>query len=103
MSRINIGITAELFGKHSAVITNVPGPSEKLEFAGTVFEEVQMMLTNLIPQISIISYAGYFYSNMVLEKANFENADSLPSLWEEEIAALSEDLMGPPGEGPHVE
>jgi hypothetical protein len=87
-------LAGEVFGKHSAVITNVPGPSEELYFAGSLIEEVQMIFTNLIPQVSIISYAGSFFCNMVLDKANFDDAESLPGLWEEEITALTDDLIG---------
>jgi len=57
-------------------------------------EEVQMLLCNLIPQVSIISYNGEFACNMVLDAAQFAHPEALREAWDAELAALHE-LLAP--------
>lgn len=64
----------DTFSRHSAVITNVPGPTERCRFAGKRIRSVQLFFDNLTTQVDLISYAGHVYGNIVYD------ADELPEL-----------------------
>lgn len=64
----------DTFSRHSLVLTNVPGPMNKVLFAGKKVKSVQLFFDNLVTQVDLISYAGQVYGNIIFD------ADQLPGL-----------------------
>ena len=62
----------DTFSRHSLVLTNVPGPTDKVLFAGKKVKSVQLFFDNLLTQVDLMSYAGQVYGNIVFD------ADQLP-------------------------
>jgi WS/DGAT C-terminal domain/Wax ester synthase-like Acyl-CoA acyltransferase domain len=56
----------DTFCRHSLVFSNVPGPSVKCILAGKVVTGVQMFYPNLLPQVGMLSYAGYIHGNIII-------------------------------------
>jgi hypothetical protein len=55
----------DFFYRHSFVLVNVPGPDRPFLIAGKVAMGVQMYLSNLLPQLSFMSYAGQVMGALV--------------------------------------
>lgn len=63
----------DTFSRHSLVMTNVPGPSEEILFAGKTVKSVQIFFDNMLTQIDVISYAGQVYGNIIYDEAQLPN------------------------------
>lgn len=51
-------VTGVWFSRCSLVFTNVPGPDQTAYFAGAPMLDVHIMVANVVPQVSVISYNG---------------------------------------------
>jgi hypothetical protein len=60
---------SDVFSRHSLVLTNVPGPSEKCCLAGKVVDDVQLFFDNVLNQFNLLSYGGQVYGNVVYDSA----------------------------------
>jgi hypothetical protein len=80
-----------IFSRHSAVFTNVPGPHEPVRFAGQIrrsdspvrfaghkVRELQVGFSNLVPQISLVSYRGLVFGNLCIDMMEIPHRDSIP-------------------------
>jgi diacylglycerol O-acyltransferase / wax synthase len=82
-----------LFGKKTtAVMTNVPGPREKLQFCGTTIEEIIFW----VPQsgdvgvgVSILSYGGGVQFGLITDEGLCPNPQAIIDEFEPEFAKLS--------------
>jgi hypothetical protein len=77
----------DTFSRHSLVMTNVPGPSEEILFAGKTVKSVQLFFDNMLTQIDVISYAGQVYGNIIYDEAQLPNFDGFGQRY---VAALVE-------------
>ena len=54
--------------RHSMVFTNVPGPTEPIVFMGSRVREIVFACSNLVNQVSALSYAGRLPYAVVVER-----------------------------------
>mmetsp|Transcript_60514 Transcript_60514/g.131114 ORF Transcript_60514/g.131114 Transcript_60514/m.131114 type:complete len:477 (-) Transcript_60514:121-1551(-) len=78
----------ELFGCHSCVFSNVPGPQDKLYLSGQPVEGLQAVFYNLIPQISLISYSGLVWMNLVADPEVIQDLDTFSDCFLDELKEL---------------
>jgi len=57
----------DLFSRHSLVLTNVPGPSQKIRLAGQTVDKVQLFFENTITQVDLMSYGGTIFGNIIYD------------------------------------
>ena len=81
-----------LFARHTCVFTNVPGPTEEIRFGGAKVKGIQMLFPNIIPQLSVLSYANKMYFNFNIDKEVCKGWEQLPQFYMEELAELANDL-----------
>eukprot|EP00611_Tribonema_gayanum_P006096 TRINITY_DN1537_c0_g1_i6.p1 TRINITY_DN1537_c0_g1~~TRINITY_DN1537_c0_g1_i6.p1 ORF type:complete len:171 (-),score=68.45 TRINITY_DN1537_c0_g1_i6:516-1028(-) len=60
-------LAGDVFGRHSVVFSNVPGPPMPVAFGGQVIKRMQMLFPNIIMQIGILSYQGSLMMNCVAD------------------------------------
>ena len=53
--------------RHSMVFTNVPGPTEPIVFMGSRVREIVFACSNLVNQVSALSYAGRLRLTLVVD------------------------------------
>ncbi|MDE0462540.1 MAG: WS/DGAT domain-containing protein, partial [Caldilineaceae bacterium] len=77
--------------KVSVVLTNVPGPSQKLYFAGKLLETIVFW----VPQsgfigvgISIFSYAGQVNIELITDRGLASDPDTIVTAFQEEFDSL---------------
>lgn len=85
----------DVFRRHSLVLTNVPGPDRPCLIAGKVCTGVQMFLSNLLPQISFMSYAGEIMGNMVMDPDELPESGSIAEFYAATLVQLAERLDVP--------
>jgi diacylglycerol O-acyltransferase len=85
----------DVFSRHSLVLTNVPGPDRPCLIAGKVGTSVQMFLSNLLPQISFLSYGGQIIGNMVMDPNELPESNRIPELYAAALVQLAERLELP--------
>jgi diacylglycerol O-acyltransferase len=85
----------DVFRRHSLVLTNVPGPDRPCLIAGKVCTGVQMFLSNLLPQISFMSYAGQIMGNMVMDPDELPESGSIAVFYAAALVQLAERLDVP--------
>lgn len=84
-------LLAFLGQKASAVMTNVPGPKERLSLAGTPLAGVQFWVPQsgrLALGVSIFSYAGEITAGIASDVGLVPDPERLLALWTEELEAL---------------
>jgi len=77
--------------KASLVVTNVPGPREKLSFAGAPIEQILVWAPcsgNMGMTVSILSYAGQVTAGFMVDTALLGDPGALARAYEEELATL---------------
>ena len=82
----------DLFVRHSAVFSNVPGPTVPVLFGGREVKGVQMYFNNLIPQVGILSYCGKVFMNVNADACAMPGAEALPKHFADEISDLATKL-----------
>mmetsp|Transcript_11093 Transcript_11093/g.24052 ORF Transcript_11093/g.24052 Transcript_11093/m.24052 type:complete len:530 (+) Transcript_11093:73-1662(+) len=82
----------DTFSRHSLVLTNVPGPSNKVLFAGKKVKSVQLFFDNLLTQVDLISYAGEVYGNMVFDADQLPNSEVFGQLYLAALVKLAKSL-----------
>ncbi|MDE0199828.1 MAG: wax ester/triacylglycerol synthase family O-acyltransferase [Caldilineaceae bacterium] len=89
--KIARGVRGYYADKVSAVLTNVPGPSEKLYFAGKLLDTIVFW----VPQsgsigvgISIFSYAGQVNIGLITDRGLAPDPDTIISAFQEEFDRL---------------
>jgi WS/DGAT C-terminal domain/Wax ester synthase-like Acyl-CoA acyltransferase domain len=79
----------DVFRRHSLVFSNVPGPERTCKLAEHVVTGVQMFFSNLIPQVGVLSYAGYIGGNIVLDPEAVPGADHLAVFYAQALVDLA--------------
>lgn len=77
--------------KASLVVTNVPGPRERLSFAGVPIEQILVWAPcsgNLGMTVSILSYAGQVTVGFMVDTALLDDPGALARAYEDELATL---------------
>lgn len=82
----------DTFSRHSCVLTNVPGPSDEVLFAGKQVKAVQLLFDNLLTQIDLISYAGQVYGNIVFDADQLPNSKTFGELYARALVKLAKHL-----------
>jgi len=80
----------DTFSRHSLVLTNVPGPSNRCLFAGKVAKSVQLFFDNLLTQVDLISYAGSVYGNIIFDADELPNSEIFGRLYAGGLVDLAE-------------
>ena len=80
----------DTFSRHSLVLTNVPGPSNKCLFAGKLAKSVQLFFDNLLTQVDLISYAGNVYGNIIFDADELPNSDIFGRLYAGALVDLAD-------------
>ncbi len=88
-------IATDGFNRHSMVFTNVPGPGTQGRMLGKKIEEIMILFPNILPQVSVLSYAGKLSSSMLVDPETMKDPQSLMRHFEEELNELSEALNVP--------
>lgn len=81
---------ADLMSRHSTVFSNVPGPPFSCKLAGKEVTGAQMVFSNLVPQIGLLSYRGNVYGNFCMEE--MKDSHRLPILMSRALVTLAERL-----------
>ena len=76
--------------RHSMVFTNVPGPTEPIVFMGSRVREIVFACSNLVNQVSALSYAGRLRLTLVVDPEATPEADVIGRAFVKEIDALRE-------------
>jgi hypothetical protein len=97
-------VVFDTFSRHSMVVSNVPGPERPVSFAGKEVKGVQMFFSQLLPQVSLISYRGKIFGNMCVDPAAIPNCQSLSPLFSLAFVQLAEalDVPVPESVGKHA-
>lgn len=82
----------DLFGAHSMVFSNVPGPSETLFILGEEVHGVQGVFYNLIPQFILVSYRGKVWMNFVVDPDVITDPEVFTECFFEELRALATEV-----------
>lgn len=82
----------DTFSRHSLVLTNVPGPSEKVLVAGKLAKSTQLFFDNLLTQVDLVSYAGQVYGNIIFDADQLPDAESLGPLYAGALVELAKRL-----------
>ena len=82
----------DTFSRHSLVLTNVPGPSDKVLFAGKKVMGVQLFFDNLLTQVDLISYAGKVYGNIIFDAEELPNSKIFGTLYVNALVQLAQRL-----------
>jgi len=82
-------IASEAISKGTANVTCLPLPSVPFKFGGVECKEVQCIFVNNIPQISLLTYNGNIYWNIVHDPALIPNAALLGDHFLAEFAELA--------------
>ena len=82
----------DTFSRHSLVLTNVPGPSDKVLFAGKKVMGVQLFFDNLLTQVDLISYAGKVYGNIIFDAEELPNSKIFGTLYVNALVELAQRL-----------
>lgn len=86
-------LASELFSKHSLLVSCTPGMGKPTVFpkhaSGQTISEIQMVFPNCIPQISIITYNGAVYANIVADPALYPEPYMLGEFWVSEFRDLA--------------
>jgi diacylglycerol O-acyltransferase / wax synthase len=89
---LNRGQVLDLFSRHSTVFSNVPGPASACKFAGYEVMGVQMVFSNLIPQVGVLSYRGQVFGNITLDSDATPHSERIPILYSRAFVALGTHL-----------
>lgn len=82
----------DTFSRHSLVLTNVAGPSDKILFAGKKVKSVQLFFDNLLTQVDLISYAGQVYGNIIFDADQLPNSEIFGQLYAKALVELAKRL-----------
>lgn len=85
-------LAKNLFQRHSLIFSNVPGPTERLYFAGEPIEGIFSFFYNLIPQAILLSYCGQIRMALVVDPSVVSDADSFARHYIEELRELGQQL-----------
>ena len=89
---ISRGQVFDLFARHSTVFSNVPGPAAPCKFAGYEVMGVQMVFSNVLPQVGVISYRGQLFGNITLDPDAIDNSERIPILLSRAFVSLASNL-----------
>jgi len=78
----------DYMSRHSMVLTNVPGPIERVRLAGIEVETVDFACANLINQVSALSYAGEIRLTLVTDPGIVKDAHIIAEYFLKEIKSL---------------
>ena len=78
----------DYMSRHSMVLTNVPGPIERVRLAGIEVKDIEFACANLINQVSALSYAGNLRLTMVTDPGIVKEPKLITSYFIEEIKKL---------------
>ena len=78
----------DYMSRHSMVLTNVPGPIERVRLAGIEVETVDFACANLINQVSALSYAGEIRLTLVTDPGIVKDAHMIAEYFLKEIKSL---------------
>ncbi len=76
--------------RHSMVFTNIPGPTEPIVFMGSRVRDIVFACSNLVNQVSALSYAGRLRLTLVVDPEATPEADVIGRAFVKEIDALRE-------------
>jgi len=82
----------DTFSRHSLVLTNVPGPSDTVCFAGKKVEGVQLFFDNLLTQVDLISYAGKVFGNIIFDAEQLPESEVFGKLYLQALVELAKRL-----------
>lgn len=83
---------SEIWSKHTMQVTNVPAPSVPMRFpaeGGELVKEVSLVVCNVMPQVSIISYDNFIYASIVADPALYPDTAAFGRMWVDEFKALA--------------
>jgi len=90
--RFNQGVARDLFGNHSLIFSNVPGPDVPIFIAGEPLEAAQAIFPNYLSQVILLSYNGRVHMNFTVDPELVEDADSLADCYLAELRAIGSAL-----------
>ncbi|KAL7530211.1 hypothetical protein ACHAXR_003365 [Thalassiosira sp. AJA248-18] len=82
----------DTFSRHSLVLTNVPGPTDKVLFAGKKVKSVQLFFDNLLTQVDLISYAGQVYGNIIFDAEQLPDSEIFGQFYAVALVELAKRL-----------
>lgn len=85
-------VAKDLFGCHSIVFSNVPGPQEQLHMCGEPMVGVQSLFYNVIPQIILLSYNERIWMNITADPERVRDLQSFAGHYFDELRDLAKEL-----------
>lgn len=82
----------ETWSKHSLCVTNVPATSCEMTWpaeGGKPVGEISVVIANVMPQVSLVSYNGNLYAGLVADPELMPDPTALGRLWVSEFEALA--------------
>jgi len=82
----------EVWSKHTFQVTNVPATDVEMTLpgeAGEPVKEISLVIANVMPQMSIITYNGMVYASLVADPSIIPDAAKLGQLWDAEFDVLA--------------
>lgn len=92
---VNATINMNAMVRRSVSISNVPGPGKVCLFANQPVMGVNMFLSNVLPHVAFISYAGQIFGNITLDPEAIPHAQSLSLHFQTAIINLATKLKVP--------
>eukprot|EP00904_Undaria_pinnatifida_P005832 jgi/Undpi1/2379/HiC_scaffold_13.g05760.m1 len=71
-------------------VSNVPGPQEPVKFAGHGLKSVHFVVSNIMPQVGVVSLDGVIAANFVVDPLSVPLSETLPDHFLAELEALAE-------------
>ncbi|KAI9028789.1 hypothetical protein DFJ74DRAFT_660099 [Hyaloraphidium curvatum] len=87
----------ESMTKHTMVFTNVPAMQEYVYLAGKKVTSIFPVISNIVPQISALSYAGQITINMVVDPEIIVDHEKLSDFFMEELVEAKDLMLGEAG------
>lgn len=81
--------------RRSVSISNVPGPGKMCVFANQPAVKVNMFLSNMLPHVAFISYAGHIFGNITLDPEDIPNCQALSRHLKNAVVTLAHRLDVP--------
>jgi len=81
-------VVFDYMSRHSMVFTNVPGPTEPILFMGSRVRDIVFACSNLVNQVSVLSYAGQLRLTLVVDPDVTPDADYIGEAFAREIRTL---------------
>ncbi|EER17754.1 conserved hypothetical protein [Perkinsus marinus ATCC 50983] len=84
--------TRAIYSRHTAIFSNVPGPTQPCCIGGKQIEAIYPIFLTLVEQVIVMSYNGQFYFNTTVDPNVVTDYDKFEGYYREELLDLGKRL-----------